>query len=71
MPSNKPSPKSQVQLSQDTVNVYQAGSASGSAVPINDLKKRELQRSVKGDDTSRFSLGLKDIDQTIFHYFPR
>ena len=69
MPNNKPLPKTQSQISQDSVNPYQGGPASGSQQPIQDLKKRELQRSVKDDDTKRFSLGLKDIDGAIFYYF--
>ena len=47
MPSNKPLPKSQTQLSQDSIKTYGVEHYSGSKQPINDLKKRELQRSVK------------------------
>jgi hypothetical protein len=36
-------------------------------VPNN--KKRETQRTVKGDDTKRFTIGLRDIDETIIYYF--
>ena len=67
--SNKPLPKTQSQISQDSINPFQGGPASGSKQPIQDLKKRELQRSVKDDNTKRFSLGLKDIDGAIFYYF--
>ena len=54
--SNKPLPKTQSQISQDSINPFQGGPASGSKQPIQDLKKRELQRSVKDDNTKRFSL---------------
>jgi len=69
MPNNKPLPKTQSQISQDSISPFQGGPASGSKQPVQDLKKRELQRSVKDDETKRFSLGLKDIDGAIFYYF--
>jgi hypothetical protein len=69
MPNNKPLPKSQQQLSQDSIKTYGVEAYSGSKQPINDLKKRELQRSVKNDDVKQFSLGLRDIDESIFYYF--
>ena len=69
MPSNKVLPKTQQQISQDSIDSYGAEHYSGSKQPINDLKKRELQRSVKNDNTKRFSLGLRDIDEAIFYYF--
>ena len=69
MPNNKPLPKSQQQLSQDSIKTYGVEAYSGSKQPVNDLKKRELQRSVKNDDVKQFSLGLRDIDESIFYYF--
>ncbi len=67
--SNKPLPKTQSQISQDSINLFQGGAISGSTQPVQNLKKRELQRSVKNDNTQRLSLGLKDIDGAIFYYF--
>ncbi len=67
--SNKPLPKNQQQLSQDSIKTYGVEAYSGSKQPINDLKKRELQRSVKDDNVKRFEIGLKDIDEAIFYYF--
>ena len=67
--SNKPLPKNQQQLSQDTIKTYGVEHHSGSKQPINNLKKRELQRSVKDDNVKQFTLGLRDIDESIFYYF--
>ena len=67
--SNKPLPKNQQQLSQDSIKTYGVEAHSGSKQPINDLKKRELQRSVKDDNVKQFTLGLRDIDESIFYYF--
>ena len=67
--SNKPLPKNQQQLSQDTIKTYGVEHYSGSKQPINNLKKRELQRSVKDDNVKQFTLGLRDIDESIFYYF--
>lgn len=69
MPNNKPLPKNQQQLSQDSIQTYGVEAYSGSKQPINNLKKRELQRSVKDDNVKQFSLGLRDIDESIFYYF--
>lgn len=59
MSNNKPIPKSQKQLSEESTG----------AIPAVNPKRRELQRSVKGDDTQKFSVGLRDIDEAIFYYF--
>tara|TARA_R110000822_G_scaffold46909_3_gene124749 strand:+ start:2730 stop:3587 length:858 start_codon:yes stop_codon:yes gene_type:complete len=69
MPNNKPLPKSQQQLSQDSIKTYGVEAYSGSKQPVQDNKKRELQRSVKDDNVKRFTLGLRDIDESIFYYF--
>lgn len=61
----KPIPKSQVELSQDSIESY----TDRGKVPVQDSKNRALQRSVKGDDVKQFSIGLKDIDEAIFYYF--
>jgi hypothetical protein len=65
MPDNKPIPKSQRQLSEESVKPL----LNQGSTPSNNLKKRELQKSVKNDDVKRFSIGLRDIDEAIFYYF--
>lgn len=65
--SRKPVPKSQVELSQETIQPYL--NQGKSPVPAN--KRRENQRSVKGDDVKQFQVGLKDIDAAIFYYFDK
>lgn len=65
MANNKPTPKTQLEISQSHVDPLLNTGKS----PSIDNKRRELQRSVKNDDVKQFSLGLKDIDETIFYYF--
>lgn len=65
MSNKKPIPKTQKQLSEDSREPY----LNQGATPSIDPKRRELQRSVKGDDVKQFSLGLRDIDEAIFFYF--
>jgi hypothetical protein len=65
MPDNKTIPKSQRQLSEESVKPL----LNQGTTPSNNLKKRELQKSVKNDDVKRFSIGLRDIDEAIFYYF--
>ncbi len=62
-------PKSQRQLSQDTIKPYSRDNYNSSKTPENNLKKRELQRSVKDEKEKKFSIGLRDIDEAIFYYF--
>ena len=63
--TRKPIPKSQVELSQETIEPYL--NRGKSPVPAN--KKRENQISLKGDEVKQFSVGLKDVDEAIFYYF--
>jgi hypothetical protein len=65
MANNKPIPKTQKQLSEDSREAY----LNQGATPSINPKRRELQRSVKNDDVKQFSLGLRDIDEAIFYYF--
>jgi hypothetical protein len=61
----KPVPKSQSELlRQDIKPVLGTGMP-----PIPNSKKRENQRSIKGDTAKRFTVGLRDIDETIVYYF--
>jgi len=63
--TRKPIPKSQIQLSQETIEPY----LNQGKVPVPSNKKRENQRTLKGDDVKQFSVGLKDVDEAIFYYF--
>ena len=65
MSNNKPIPKSQKQLSEDSRDPL----LNQGATPSIDNRRRELQRSVKNDDVKNFSIGLRDIDEAIFYYF--
>lgn len=65
MSNNKPTPKTQKQLSEDLREPYLNQGAS----PSVNQKRRELQRAVKKDDAKRLSIGLRDIDEAIFYYF--
>jgi len=58
-------PKTQVELSQDSIETY----TNQGKVPAPDPKKRVEQRSVKNDDTKKLTIGLKDLDEAIFYYF--
>lgn len=63
--TRKPIPKSQVELSQETIEPYL--NQGKSPVPAN--KRRENQKSLKGDEVKQLSVGLKDVDESIFFYF--
>jgi len=63
--TRKPIPKSQVELSQETIEPY-LNQGKG-PVPAN--KRRENQKSLKGDEVKQLSVGLKDVDESIFFYF--
>jgi len=61
----KPIPKSQKDLSKKQIEKKATGQK-----PVSlDPKRRELQRSVKNDNTKRLHIGLRDIDETIVYYF--
>jgi len=70
MPNNrKPIPKTQQQLSKEQhVSYYpQAGNPNDFIeTPVNN---RALNTSWKGDNTKPFSIGIQDIDESIFYYF--
>ena len=63
--TRKPIPKSQVELSQETITPY----LNQGKAPVPANKKRENQRTLKGDEVKQFSVGLKDVDESIFFYF--
>tara|TARA_R110002124_G_scaffold116516_1_gene273078 strand:+ start:6843 stop:8060 length:1218 start_codon:yes stop_codon:yes gene_type:complete len=61
----KPTPKKQSELMQQQITPILP---TGKPI-VPNTKKRENQRTVKGDDTKRFTIGLRDIDETIIYYF--
>lgn len=63
--TRKPIPKTQVELSQETITPY-LNQGKG---PVPSNLRRENQRSVKNDDVKQFQVGLKDIDEAIVYYF--
>jgi len=63
--TRKPIPKSQEQLSQSTIEPYTVDGINSRSTDLN----RGERRSVKNDNVKSFSLGLKDIDETIVYYF--
>ena len=63
--TRKPIPKSQVELSQETIEPY----VNQGKAPVPANKRRENQRTVKNDDVKQFQVGLKDVDESIFYYF--
>jgi len=65
--SSKIVPKKQSELSQDSIDTY--NNAAKQPTPDDLKKNRAYNRSVKGDTVKQFSIGLKDIDETIVYYF--
>jgi len=65
MPVRKPIPKSQKELSDNLRESYTVDGISTFDGKVN----RGEQRSVKTDDVKKFSIGLRDIDETIVYYF--
>jgi len=65
MADNTVLPKSQIELSQKTVTSL----LPDGKTPDVNTKTRANQRTVKGDDVKRLSIGLREIDEAIFFYF--
>lgn len=65
MPDKKPIPKSQKQLSRESIKPLLNSGVPNSPNP----KRRELQKAIKSEDSKKFSLGIRDIDEAIFYYF--
>ena len=61
MAVKKPLPKSQRELSQQSVD--------STVNDINPLENRGNRLSVKDDNVKQFTIGLRDIDETIVYYF--
>jgi hypothetical protein len=62
----KPIPKTQTELSQNTVNPYDS---RGKASTETSQQSRANRRSVSNSDVKQLSIGLKDIDTAIEYYF--
>ena len=69
MGDNNVNPKSQRELSQDSIETYQVEGYEGKKTNSEEGQKREYQRSVKNDKVKKFAIGLRDIDEAIFYYF--
>ena len=63
--TRKPIPKSQVELSQETITPY----LNNGKAPVPAHKKRENQKSLKNDEVKQFQVGLRDVDAAIVYYF--
>jgi hypothetical protein len=61
----KPIPKSQVELSQETITPY----LNQGKAPVPANKRRENQKTLKNDEVKQFQVGLKDVDAAIVYYF--
>ncbi len=69
MADNNVNPKSQREISQNSIETYKVEGYEGKKTEVNDKFKREHQRSVKKDKVKKFAIGLRDIDEAIFYYF--
>ena len=61
----KPIPKKQSELLQKQITTK----LPTGKPPVPNRQKRENQRTVKNDTVKRFTVGLRDIDETIIYYF--
>jgi len=65
-------PKTQEQISQDTLTSYRHPDSNTEFMgksPLDTSKNRENQRRVDSDAVETFKVGIKDIDESIFYYF--
>lgn len=71
--ANKPNlPKTQEQLSQESISTYsnpETGASLGSKAPLDQSKNRANQVRRDNDSIQNFSVGIKDIDEAIYYYF--
>ena len=63
--TRKPIPKSQVELSQETITPY----LNQGKAPVPANKRRENQKTLKNDEVRQFQVGLRDVDAAIVYYF--
>ena len=59
-------PKRQAQLSQTAIDTYNNAQKQPTPDVVNT--NRGYHRSVKNDNVKQFSIGLKDIDETIVYF---
>ena len=72
MAENTPLPKSQEQLSSEAIKTYsnpETGTPVGSSPGVSDPKNRALQTSRAEDNVKNLTIGIKDIDESIYYYF--
>ena len=72
MAGNKPTPKSQARLSQDSLKNYvnpETGAPVNGKYPVDTTKSRANQISRKNDRVKNLTVGIKDIDESIYYYF--
>ncbi len=72
MADKKQTPKSQARLSQDSIKNYkhpETGTPINEKYAIDKLKSRANQVSRKDDKVKNLTVGIKDIDEAIHHYF--
>jgi hypothetical protein len=71
--ANKPlDPKSQEQLSQESIESYvhpETGQVLGVKQPLDQQKNRANQVRRDNDKVQNFKVGIKDIDEAIYYYF--
>lgn len=64
----KPIPKTQKEISNSLVDPYDKSLGNPNPANPNHINRGE-QVSLKGDTTKTFSVGIQDIDESIFYYF--
>ena len=72
MADKKQIPKSQARLSQDSIKNYknpETGTPINEKYDVDKLKNRANQVSRKDDKVKNLTVGIKDIDEAIHHYF--
>jgi len=72
MASKPLNPKSQEQLSQDSIKNYvhpENGSILGTKQLLNQDKSRANQVRRDNDTVQNFKIGIKDIDEAVYYYF--
>ena len=72
MAENTPIPKSQEQLSQNTIETNSnpdTHAEIGTKGTLDNSTSRELQVSTDGDIVKTYKVGIKDIDEAIYYYF--
>ena len=65
-------PKSQEQISQDSINTYtnpDTGAVIAGKAGVSNIKGRANQKRRDEDEVKNFNIGIKDIDEAIHHYF--